>query len=279
MKVSVVVPSFNYAQYIDACLQSIQSQTYSNFEVLIADGGSTDGSLEIIEKFCQADARFRLVSREDKGQPDAVNKTLKLADGDIQCFLNADDVYLSQEVFAVIVKAFTAYRDVSIISSAGYYIDADGKYIKPVRLRYHPLDNIGWMKYRVACLQPATFWRKYVFENVSFKIDFHYSFDSVFFYEAYIGYSWLEIADVTAGYRLHGQNKSMWVKSARIRELADFEVVKFGKNSLRAFYLRGIAWMVSLFERLGKLGLYCSKGLYFLVNGLAYLTCYRLPSI
>ncbi len=279
MKVSVVVPSFNYAQYIDACLQSIQSQTHSDFEVLIADGGSTDGCLEIIEKYCQTDARFRLVSHEDLGQPDAVNKALKLAHGEIQCFLNADDVYLSKEVFANIVKAFMAYSNVSIISSSGYYIDADGKYIKPVRLRYHPFDSIGWMKYRVACLQPATFWKKHVFESISFKTDFHFSFDSVFFYEAYMRYSWLEIGDVTAGYRLHGSNKSMSVKSVRINELASFERIKFGGGTWRATYLLGIAGIVRMLESCGTVGKFFSKALYVLVNGLAYLTCYRLPSI
>ena len=51
-KISIAVPSYNYAQYLEACLHSIQKQNYKNFEVLIADGGSSDASLEIIEKFC-----------------------------------------------------------------------------------------------------------------------------------------------------------------------------------------------------------------------------------
>jgi glycosyltransferase involved in cell wall biosynthesis len=279
MKISLAVPSYNYAQYIRACLLSIQTQTHEDFEVLIADGGSKDCSIEIIEEFCNKDPRFKLISRKDDGQPDAVNIALDLAVGDVLCFLNADDVYLADTVFSEIVKAFEAYKDVSIISAGGYYIDDSGRYIKPVRLRYHPLDNISWMKYRVACLQPAIFWKRQVYEKIGFKKEFHFSFDSVFFYEAYNCYSWLELTNTMAGYRLHGENKSMSVKSVRIKELANFEKIKFGEHSWRALYLRGISCIVGFFERLGTFGKVASRVLYLMVNSIAFISCYRLPGI
>ena len=77
MKISIAVPSFNYGLFIDKCLNSIISQHYINFEVLIADGGSTDRSLEIINYYCNIDNRFRLVSNFDNGQADAINKTMQ----------------------------------------------------------------------------------------------------------------------------------------------------------------------------------------------------------
>ena len=279
MKISIAVPSYNYARFITACLDSIRQQTHQDFEVLIADGGSNDGSLEIIDQFCATDARFRLVSTSDEGQADAIYKAFAHATGDLLCFLNSDDCYLASDVLSHVIETFESYQTVDVVSFGGYYLDADGRWLRPIRYRYHPLDGFHLMHYRTAVLQPATFWRAKVYDPVNWPKHFNFVFDVVFFYSVYKKYSWLELHKPVAGYRLHGENKSMWVKSARIRELADFEVVKFGKNSLRAFYLRGIAWIVSLFERLGKLGLYCSKGLYFLVNGLAYLTCYRLPSI
>lgn len=279
MKISVAVPSYNYAQYIGACLASIQMQSHADFEVLIADGGSTDGSLKIIEGFCDSDARFKLVSREDQGQPDAVNKALKFADGEILCYLNADDIYLGDAVFGSIVQAFNSFKDVSVISSGGYYVDEKGRYIKPVRLRYHPLDNIGWMKYRAACLQPGIFWKKHVFEAIGFKTEFHFSFDSVFFYEAYTRYSWLELPDITAGYRLHSENKSLMIKYQRIVELARFEQIKFGKYSLRAIYLFLISGLVSAFSSLPWVGRALCKGLYLVVNSISFISAYRLPGI
>ena len=279
MKISIAVPSYNYARFITACLDSIRQQTHQDLEVLIADGGSNDGSLEIINQFCATDARFLLVSTSDEGQADAIYKAFAHATGDVLCFLNSDDCYLASDALSHVVEAFDNYQTVDVVSFGGYYLDADGRWLRPIQYRYHPLDGFHLMHYRTAVLQPATFWRARVYDPVNWPKHFNFVFDVVFFYSVYKKYSWLELHKPVAGYRLHGENKSMWVKSARIRELADFEVVKFGKNSLRAFYLRGIAWIVSLFERLGKLGLYCSKGLYLLVNGLAYITCYRLPSI
>ena len=279
MKISIAVPSYNYARFITACLDSIRQQTHQDLEVLIADGGSNDGSLEIINQFCATDARFLLVSTSDEGQADAIYKAFAHATGDVLCFLNSDDCYLASDALSHVVEAFDNYQTVDVVSFGGYYLDADGRWLRPIQYRYHPLDGFHLMHYRTAVLQPATFWRARVYNPVNWPKHFNFVFDVVFFYSVYKKYSWLELHKPVAGYRLHGENKSMWVKSARISELADFEVIKFGKNSLRAFYLRGIAWIVSLFERLGKLGLYCSKGLYFLVNGLAYLTCYRLPSI
>ena len=279
MKISIAVPSYNYARFITACLDSIRQQTHQDLEVLIADGGSNDGSLEIINQFCATDARFLLVSTSDEGQADAIYKAFAHATGDVLCFLNSDDCYLASDALSHVVEAFDNYQTVDVVSFGGYYLDADGRWLRPIQYRYHPLDGFHLMHYRTAVLQPATFWRARVYNPVNWPKHFNFVFDVVFFYSVYKKYSWLELHKPVAGYRLHGENKSMWVKSARISELADFEVIKFGKNSLRAFYLRGIAWMASLFERLGKLGLYCSKGLYVLVNGLAYLTCYRLPSI
>ena len=72
MKISIAVPSYNYYQYIESCLKSILEQTYSNFEVLICDGGSNDGSLEIIQKYCKLDNRFSLISESDSGQSNAL---------------------------------------------------------------------------------------------------------------------------------------------------------------------------------------------------------------
>jgi glycosyltransferase involved in cell wall biosynthesis len=279
MKISIAVPSYNYAQYLTACLESIRQQDYEDFEVLIADGGSNDGSLDIIEKFCTEDRRFRLVSMADEGQADSIHKAFQHANGDVLCFLNADDCYLANDTLSSVVKAFGAYQDVDILSFGGYYIDADGRWLRPIRYRYHPFDGFHLMPYRTAVLQPGTFWRSRVYEPAEWPSNFNFVFDVVFFYRAYQKYSWLELPKPVAGYRLHGENKSMWVKSARIQELAAFESLKFGNSSLRAVYLRGIASLVKVFESWGKFGNGLSRGLYMIVNGLAYLTCYRLPGI
>ena len=162
MKISIAVPSYNYGRFLKTCLDSIYIQDYRDYEVLIADGGSTDESIEIIENFCNLDKRFKLASTSDKGQSDAIIKVFSDSTGDVFCFLNADDCFICKDALSSVINAFINYPEISIVSFSGYYINAEGHYIKPVRLRYHPLDNVSLMKYRSAVLQPATFWKKIV---------------------------------------------------------------------------------------------------------------------
>lgn len=279
MKVSIAVPSYNYARFLEACLSSISMQTHTNYEVLIADGGSNDGSLEIIKRFCGNDARFKLVSVEDKGQADSILKAFNHASGDILCFLNADDCYLCKDALSNVVDTFINHESIQIVSFGGYYLDANGKWIKPINYRYHPMDSFSLMKYRTAVLQPATFWLREVYVAGEWPVAFNFVFDVVFFYRSYLKYSWLELPKPVAGYRLHGDNKSMSVKSKRIMELADFEFIKFGKSNWRGFYLRAVGRLVKLFESLGTLGRFVAKGIYLLINSLAYISCYRFPGI
>jgi glycosyltransferase involved in cell wall biosynthesis len=279
MKISIAVPSYNYGRFLEACLESIYAQDYQNYEVLIADGGSNDDSLNIINRLCSKDKRFQLISTNDQGQADAVATALAQATGDIFCFINADDCYLCHDALAQVAAAFHDYHQADIVSFGGYYIDPQGNYIKPVSLRYHPLDSIALMKYRTAVLQPATFWRRRVQEAVPFRTDFHYAFDAFFFYEAYCRFSWLELSKPVAGYRLHAFNKSRQIIPERIYELAKFEQLKFGSPSFRAFYLRLVGLKIGILRKIPVVGGFLCRCVYKIVNSLAFITCYRLPSI
>lgn len=273
VKVTIAIPSFNYARYLPACLDSLANQKYKDIEVLISDGGSTDDSIAIIEKFCQRDQRFRLVSRQDKGQADAVNKAFSHATGIIFCFLNADDIFIRDDAIEKAVSAFETDERVDVISFGGVYVDETEKIIRPVRLRYHPWDDSSWMKYRTAVLQSGTFWRSHVWRTHPFQAQYHYVFDVEFFWHAFQNYNWHENQLALAGYRLHGTNKSVTVRPDRIRELAKFERIKFGAKSVRASYLEIVAGLA------GHLPSGTRRILYLLVNSIAYLSCYRLPGI
>jgi glycosyltransferase involved in cell wall biosynthesis len=279
IKISIAVASYNYGRFLDDCLSSLANQTYDNFEVLIADGGSTDESLEVIKQYCDRDPRFRLVSTSDRGQSDAIQKAFTFATGDILGFLNADDMYLCNDVFQSAINAFNDYKKVSVISFKAYFITENGLSIKLVEHRQHPLDNLSWMKYRPQIVQPATFWRKEVATSVPFHENFHYVFDTVFFYQAYQKFSFLELSKPVAGYRLHGSNKSLTVRSARIFELAAFEKLKFGAYSLRSKYLTLIGTIALCCEKFPTIGRPVSKALYLVTNSISFLSFYRLPGI
>jgi glycosyltransferase involved in cell wall biosynthesis len=279
VRISVAVASYQYARFLPACLESIARQTHADFEVLIGDGGSRDGSLEIIADYAARDSRFRLVSTSDNGQADAIARCFSHASGDILCFLNADDSYLCDDAFAAVADAFSGHPDIDLVSFGGVYIDADGRSLRPVRLRYHPLDHPGLMKHRTAVLQPGTFWRRRVLEAVPLPTRFHYVFDAVFFYEAYRRFGWLELEKPVAGYRLHGDNKSMTIRPARIRELAEFERLKFGADSWRGTYLDAVGAAAAAFGRVPAVGAALQRALYLVVNSLSFATVYRLPGI
>ena len=93
-KISIVIPSYNKADFIKETLDSIVSQDYPNLEIIIQDGGSTDGTVDIIKKYAKKHPdMISWSSEKDKGQVDAINKGLKKATGGVLTFINADDVY------------------------------------------------------------------------------------------------------------------------------------------------------------------------------------------
>lgn len=104
-KISVVIPSYNKINFIKRTLDSIVGQEYKNYEVIVQDGGSTDGSVEIIKKYAQSNRNILWESKKDKGQLDAINKGLRKASGDLLAFINADDVYF-KNAFGDVVQAY-----------------------------------------------------------------------------------------------------------------------------------------------------------------------------
>ena len=90
--VSVIVPIYNVEEYLEECLESIRNQTYTNIEVILVNDGSTDGSREICESYCEKDIRFRLINQENQGQSVARNRGFKESIGQYIMFVDSDDV-------------------------------------------------------------------------------------------------------------------------------------------------------------------------------------------
>ena len=100
-KISVIIPNYNYGNYIEETICSVINQNYQNLELIVIDGGSTDNSVEIIKKY-QSKINY-WISESDAGQADAINRGLQVATGDYVAFINSDDTYLSNafnEIFS-----------------------------------------------------------------------------------------------------------------------------------------------------------------------------------
>lgn len=128
-KISIVIPSLNKVEFIKETLDSIVLQKYPELEVIIMDGGSSDGTLEIIEKYVKKYPKiFSLGSKKDKGQVDAINKGLKKARGEILSFINADDVY-EKGALNKVGEVFRDNPNTVWAAGRGKVIDEKGKEI------------------------------------------------------------------------------------------------------------------------------------------------------
>ncbi|HVO24572.1 MAG TPA: glycosyltransferase family 2 protein [Candidatus Margulisiibacteriota bacterium] len=121
--VSIVTPSFNQAQFLEETIRSVLEQEYPRIEYIICDGGSTDGSADIIRRY--ADRLAWWCSERDAGQSDAINKGWRRASGQVWAYLNSDDVLLPGAVRAV-VAAFQAHPGAGIVHGDWIWIDAAG---------------------------------------------------------------------------------------------------------------------------------------------------------
>jgi glycosyltransferase involved in cell wall biosynthesis len=117
--VSIITPSFNQAAYLEQTIQSVLYQDYPNFEYLLVDGGSIDGSQEIIQRYASR------LSKPDKGQADAINKGFTHAQGQILTWLNSDDLYYRPDTISQAVQALQTHLDVGMVYADGIMVDSD----------------------------------------------------------------------------------------------------------------------------------------------------------
>ena len=135
MKISIITPCYNAASYIEQTINSILNQGYSNLEYIIIDGGSTDGTIEIIKKY--ADKLAYWVSEPDNGQSDAINKGIAVATGGIFNWMNADD-YLEPNVLNLIATEFLE-NEIDVVCTKTNLVDVNGLF-----LRINEATHVDW---------------------------------------------------------------------------------------------------------------------------------------
>lgn len=167
--VSVITPSFNQADYLEDTIRSVLSQDYPEVEYMVIDGGSRDGSQEIIQKY--APALTWWISEADEGQADAINKGLGRARGEIVAWLNSDDLYLPGAISSA-VKALRQNPKAGMVYGDAITIDGQGRPLKFLRFPDWGLQEL--MGFRIIC-QPSVFMRRSVLEQVGF-LDPSYDF-------------------------------------------------------------------------------------------------------
>ena len=202
--VSIVTPSFNSAGFIDKTIESVLSQDYPNIEYFVQDGGSTDGTVAILERYA---GRVRYASAPDRGAVDAINKAFTRSRGSIVGWLNADDEYLPGAIRAV-VNRFAEQPHAGVLYGEGVWIDEQGHEIGPypTAVPYRP----EMLQQECAICQPACFMRREAIESVGWlDPDLHFAFD----YDLWIRLSrkqtFVAIPERIAVSRMHRKNKTL----------------------------------------------------------------------
>jgi len=179
--VSVVTPTLNRADYLEATLESVRDQSYPYVEHIVVDGGSTDGTLEILKRHEDL-YNLRWISESDGGMYAAINKGLHLAKGEVLAYLNSDDMYLPWTI-EVAVRAFGGQAGPMFVFGDAVNVDVDGT----CRLVLQPPFDAGYVKRTGFLVQPTVFWSRPVYESQG-------GFDERFRYVADCDY-WMRAAD------------------------------------------------------------------------------------
>ena len=203
-RISIVTPSFNQGRYLEQTIRSVLDQGYPNLEYIICDGGSTDGSVEIIRKYEKQLAWW--CSEKDRGQSHAINKGLERASGDLYAYINSDDYYLP----GTLDRVAAAYQDGGkFIVGWAQYLEPNGDFRPyPVQQHSEPSD---WLIMN-PIPQQSSFWATSLFKQLGpFREDLHFSFD----YEYWLrirfkgGVGPHVVHQCLAIFRLHEASKTM----------------------------------------------------------------------
>lgn len=202
-KISIITPTLNQAPFITATVESVLGQEYPALEYIVLDGGSSDGTAEIMRSYA---GRLTFISEPDRGQVDAINKGLRRVSGDVVAYLNSDDVYLPGALRRV-GEFFAAHPEAKAVTGMCRRIDEVGGTVD----RFVTAYKNAWLltASRLTLMiqnyisQPSTFWRRGLMDEIGlFNDAYRYAFD----YEY-----WLRIARAARINYLHA-----WLSAFRV---------------------------------------------------------------
>jgi len=174
MRISVITPSFNQARFIERTIHSVLDQDQRDVEHIVVDGGSSDGTLDILRRYT---GRIVWISEKDRGQTHAINKGLRLATGEIVAWLNSDDTY-EPGALALVARHFMDHPDSRWVYGKCRIVNDADREIRPFITWYK---NLLLAKFSFARLlaenyisQPAVFWRRRLLDEVGYLSEEEY---------------------------------------------------------------------------------------------------------
>lgn len=205
-RISIVTPSFNQAAFLEATIRSVLLQNYPNLDFIVIDGGSTDGSTEIIGAYSRYLSYH--VSEKDDGQSHAINKGLARATGEIVAWLNSDDLYCPGAL-ATVAQVLSRASGNYALAGHCVMLDATGQAVSVMRGRYAGYERLVsfWKGYEMH--QPAIFWRREVVDRIGLLDESqHYIMDFDYWARIAVIYDFVNLDRVLACAHYHKDAKT-----------------------------------------------------------------------
>lgn len=230
-RVTLVTPSYNARPYLGAAIRSVLDQDYPDIEYLVMDGGSSDGTVELLREFGD---RVHWVSERDGGQADAIARGFERTSGAILGWLNADDA-LKPGAVRTAVAALQAHPGAALVYGQADFIDGAGAPIGPCTV-VEPYSRHRLLHYGDYIIQPAAFFTRAAYAAVGgLDTSLHWAMDWDLWLRLSQQYDVLAIEEDLASYRWLGSNKTAEGGHAR---LAEVETVarRYGCRGLPAYF-------------------------------------------
>jgi glycosyltransferase involved in cell wall biosynthesis len=222
--ISIVTPSFNQGRYLAETLQSLVDQQYPNLEVIIQDGGSTDGAVAVAEDFVRRyPTVFKLFVEKDHGQADALNRGFARTRGEILGFLNSDDTLYPGCLLSV-AREIDPARNRLIVFGRCLFTGEDSIYVgveHPAEYKSHFEQLAIWKRGYNTLPQPSIFWHRKVWQKSGgLNVNEHHALDYDLFCRFSQKYRFNRIDELWSTYRMHAVSKSAQRTEAEVLDLS-----------------------------------------------------------
>ena len=173
MKISIITATFNSGKTIVDTMVSVLRQTYTNFEYLVIDGGSSDDTIEKVKSYePRFGGRLRWISEKDRGIYDAMNKGIKMATGDVVGILNSDDYYTDIDILQTVADTFKNNNQLDALYGDIHFV-RDGAPDKCVRYYSSRMFSPFWLRFGFMPAHPSFYCKREVFEKAGlYSLDY-----------------------------------------------------------------------------------------------------------
>ena len=264
MKFSIIIPTFNQIFFLEHCLQNILRQKYSNYEIILIDGGSTDGTINLIERYSKKYSQITYwESTKDNGQADAINKGMKKCSGDWIAWQNCDDYYASTNVLDIFFTAIKKNPNKKLFIANIDLVNNNKNIIRNIKF---VTPNLLSLVYEGMTLtNQAAFWSRSVQKEIGFMENTRINFDYEWFMRILLKYPGkvFHINKTLGCYRIHDDQKT------KVQTEEDHRI-KMNFRKKYGFTKRFIFFKILLLK-LRRLILYIYQGnIFYVARGIFY---------